>query len=150
MVCLYLLLAHNKLSGYRMRNSATLQGLDQISRGARRWRKGDAPGKLTAHTEAKDERAAGFLHFRLLQKPSNVVADILFPDLPGEWSTALIETNDKERLDFLKAADCNWIMADGVDLTTDGKRQTVQNDVAMLIQRIKALCGDDCPPSRWL
>lgn len=146
LVCLYLLLAHSKVEGYRMRDSATLLGLEQISRGARRWRKGEAPGALTTHTELKHERAAGFLHFRLLREATGEVADMLFPDLPGEWSTALIEANDKERLDFLKAAECIWIIADGVQLTTVSTRQTVLHKLSVLLQRVKVLAGAGCPP----
>lgn len=146
LVCLYLLLARSKVAGYRMRDSATLIGLEQISRGARRWRTGDAPGSLTTHTELNNERAAGFLHFRLLRKSDGQIADLLFPDLPGEWSTALIETNDKDRLDFLKAADCIWIMVDGVQLTDVATRHTVLHRMGVLMQRVKALAGANCPP----
>jgi hypothetical protein len=146
LVCLYLLLAHSKIAGYQMRDSVTLLGLEQISRGARRWRAGDAPGKLTTHTALKDERTAGFLHFRLLRKATDEVADILFPDLPGEWSTALIEVNDKKRLDFLKAAECVWIIVDGVQVTTVATRQTVLHKLSVLLQRVKALAGANCPP----
>lgn len=146
LVCLYLLLAHSKIAAYRMQDSATLMGLEQISRGARRWRVGDSPGTLTTHTALKDERAAGFLHFRLLRKATGEVADIVFSDLPGEWTTALIEVNDKKRLDFLKAAECIWIIADGVQMTTVATRQTVLHKLRVLLQRVKALAGADCPP----
>lgn len=148
LVCLYLLLASGKLAGFEFRNSSSLMALEEISRGARRWKTGDPPGSLTQHTEAKDERAAGFLHFRLAQQEGGEVVDILFSDLPGEWSTSLIDLNRSDRLDFLRSTDAIWVMLDGLELTERSKRQTAFHRAGLLLQRIRALFVDSVPPVR--
>lgn len=148
LVCIYLLLARGKLTGFEFRNSGSLMALEEISRGARRWKAGDPPGSLTQHTEAKGEREAGFLHFRLAQLPSDEVVDILFPDLPGEWSTSLIDLNRSDRLDFVRSADTIWIMLDGLELTERSKRQTALHRAGLLLQRVRALFIDAVPPVR--
>jgi hypothetical protein len=147
LVCIYLLVAAGKLPGYAFRNSDSLIALEEISRGARRWKAGDPPGSLTQHTEAKDERAAGFLHFRLV-RGDDEQADFLFPDLPGEWTTALIDHNRSDRLDFLRTTDAIWIMLDGLELTTRAKRQTALHRIGLLLQRVHALFADSLPPVR--
>src|SRR3546814_773327 len=148
LVCLYLLLASQKLAGYEFRNSGTLLAFEEISRGARRWKQGDSPGEMTQHTEARDERAAGFLHFRLVRTETNDVADILFPDLPGEWSTSLIDLNRSDRLDFLRSADVIWIMIDGVELAERTTRQTALHRTGLLLQRIRTMLGPNLRPIR--
>jgi len=148
LVCIYLLLASGKLAGFEFRNSASLMALDDISRGARRWKAGDPPGELTQHTEAKGEREAGFLHFRLAEREGGEVFDMLFPDLPGEWSTSLIDLNRSDRLDFLRSADAIWIMLDGLELTERRKRQTALHRAGLLLQRVRALFVDAVPPVR--
>lgn len=148
LVCVYLLLAGGKLAGFEFRNSASLMALEEISRGARRWKVGDPPGALTQHTEAKQERAAGFLHFRLALRQGSEVTDILFPDLPGEWSTSLIDLNRSDRLDFLRSADAIWIVLDGLELTERSKRQTALHRAGLLLQRVRALFVDGIPPVR--
>jgi hypothetical protein len=148
LVCVYLLLSGGKLAGFEFRNSRSLMALEEVSRGARRWRAGDAPGALTQHTEARDERAAGFLHFRLAQQETGEVVDILFPDLPGEWSTSLIDLNRSDRLDFLRSADGIWVMLDGLELAERSKRQTALHRASLLLQRVRSLFTDAVPPVR--
>jgi len=148
LVCVYLLLARGKLAGFEFRNSGSLMALEEISRGARRWKVGDPPGALTQHTQAKGEREAGFLHFRLAQREGGEVVDILFPDLPGEWSTSLIDLNRSDRLDFLRSADAIWVMLDGLELTERSKRQTALHRAGLLLQRVRALFVDAVPPVR--
>jgi hypothetical protein len=148
LVCVYLLLASDKLAGFEFRNSSSLMALEEISRGARRWKVGDPPGALTQHTQAKGEREAGFLHFRLAQREGGEVVDILFPDLPGEWSTSLIDSNRSDRLDFLRSADVIWVMLDGLELTERSKRQTALHRIALLLQRVRTLFVDTVPPVR--
>jgi len=148
LVCVYLLLAADKLAGFEFRNSRSLRALEEVSRGARRWKVGDPPGTLTQHTEAPDERTAGFLHFRLAQREGGDVVDILFPDLPGEWSTSLIDLNVSGRLDFLRSADAIWIMLDGLELSDQSKRHTALHRASLLLQRVRALFVNDVPPLR--
>ena len=148
LVCVHLLLAAGKLACFEFRNSSSLRALEELSRGARRWKVDDPPGNLTQHTEAPDERTAGFLHFRLAQEKGDEVVDILFPDLPGEWSTSLVESNRTDRLDFLRSADAIWIMLDGSELSDQTKRQTALHSAGLLLQRVRALFVNNVPPLR--
>jgi hypothetical protein len=109
LVSLYLLLSRGKLEGFTFSDSMSLLAFDEISRGARRWNGGAPPEQMTNHTEPPDHRTAGFLHLRLRDRESGVRHDVLLPDLPGEWSTSLIDSNRVDRLDFLKAADVIWV-----------------------------------------
>src|SRR5206468_4014081 len=103
LVSLYLLVSRDKLGGRHFADSRSLMGFDQISHGARRWNEGALPDQLTVHTELGDDRSAGFLHLRLRSDDGETV-DILLPDLPGEWTAALIDSNRVDRLEFLKTA----------------------------------------------
>lgn len=99
LVSFYLLLAHGRLSGFDFRDSKTAMAFEEICRGARRWDVANYPEQLTLHTEITDERTAGFLHLRLKAETGKIV-DFLLPDLPGEWSTSLIDSNRTDRLNF--------------------------------------------------
>lgn len=145
LVCLYLLLARNKLGGFQFRNSYSLMALEQISRGARRWKQHDPPGELTVHTESKDERAAGFIHLRLNVTAMDEAVDFLLPDLPGEWSDDLIDENRTDRLAFLRAAEAIWIMVDGIELVTLAQRQVTLHRTALLLQRLVPVVTEATP-----
>jgi hypothetical protein len=145
-VSLYLLLSRNQLKGYRFSDSSTLLALDEISRGARRWNEGAPPEQMTNHTELPDERIAGFLHLRLKDTETREAHDLLIPDLPGEWSTTLIDSNRTDRLDFIKGADVLWITIDGSALLKPESRQVAIHRSGMLMQRIKDLLGQEVPP----
>lgn len=138
LVSLYLLLARNKLTGIYFADSRTLMSFDEISAGARRWDEGKIPVQLTAHTELQDERSAGFLHLRLKPDGQEPV-DILLPDLPGEWTTSLVDKNRVDRLQFLKAADLVWLMVDGRQLSAPETRQWALHRTKLLIQRFAEL-----------
>jgi hypothetical protein len=146
LVSLYLLLSHAKLAGYRFSDSSTLLALDEISRGARRWNEGSPPNQMTNHTELPDHRTAGFLHLRLRDTESGEAHELLIPDLPGEWSTSLIDSNRTDRLDFLKGADVLWITVDGRAILKPELRQLVLHRTGMLMQRVKDLLGAEVPP----
>jgi hypothetical protein len=143
LVSLYLLAANNKLDGYQIADSHTLMGLDEISRGARRWNEGQIPDEMTIHTELADERTPGFLHLRLKRIVDRKVLDLLMPDLPGEWSDALIDHKRIDRLSFLKSSDVLWVTVDGADLVQ--ARQQVLHRTQLLFQRIKKFLGDQSP-----
>jgi hypothetical protein len=138
LVSLYLLLARDKLADIRFADSRTLMSFDEISAGARRWNEGKLPEQLTAHTESKDERSAGFLHLRLKPEGQEPV-DILLPDLPGEWTTSLLENGRVDRLQFLKGADIVWLMIDGNQLSAPDMRQWTLHRAKLLMQRLAAL-----------
>ena len=112
LVSLYLLLAHGSLDGFTFANSKSLMALDELSRGARRWT-GAMPEQMTSHTERGDGRSAGVLHFKLMNISDRARLHLLIPDLPGEWTTSLIDNKRTGRLSFLQAADAIWVMVDG-------------------------------------
>jgi Double-GTPase 2 len=144
LVSLYLLLARDKLAGIHFADSRTLMSFDEISAGAQRWNEGKLPEQLTAHTELKEDRSAGFLHLRLKPDGQDPV-DILLPDLPGEWTTSLLERNRVDRLQFLKGADLVWLMIDGRQLFAPEKRQWTLHRAKLLMQRLAALVAP-APP----
>lgn len=123
LVSAYLLLSRNQFTGFSYSDSLTLMAFEEIARGSRRWNLGDAPTQMTLHTEMADDRTAGFLHLRLNRDRDDRTFDLLLPDLPGEWSRALIDSSDAERFDFLKSATVVWLMVDGrqfADIKTRG------------------------------
>ncbi|WP_155674615.1 MULTISPECIES: TRAFAC clade GTPase domain-containing protein [Burkholderia] len=133
---LYLLLSSAKLKHFDFADSRTLMALDEIARGARRWNRGQPPEQMTAHTVQADARAAGLLHIRLRSRETGDFVDLLLPDLPGEWSTSLIDTNRADRFDFLKSADCVWVMVDGRQLREVATRRLAAHRTTLLIKRL--------------
>ncbi len=139
LVSAYLLLANGKFDGYDYVDSASLMAFEQISRGSRHWSKGDEPGQLTAHTEMADDRQAGFLHFRLRRREDGKFFDMLMPDLPGEWSKALIEKSDSDRFAFLGSASVIWLMVDGRAFADPTKKMYATHRAEMLIERLSMI-----------
>jgi hypothetical protein len=145
LVSAYLLLAKGTFEGYDYADSATLMAFEQISRGSRHWTKGDEPGQLTAHTEMADDRQAGFLHFRLRRRKDGRFFDLLMPDLPGEWSKALIDKTDIERFSFLASASVIWLMIDGRAFAQPKTRQYATYRAEMLVERLSAILPNPRP-----
>lgn len=139
LVSAYLLLAKGGFEGYDYADSASLMAFEQISRGSRHWSKGDEPGQLTIHTEMADDRQAGFLHFRLRRQLDGRFFDILMPDLPGEWSKALIEKTDSDRFSFLGSASVIWLMVDGRAFADPTKKRYATYRAEMLVERLSAI-----------
>ena len=73
---------------------------------------------------------------------------LFIPDLPGEWSTDLIDSNQTDRLNFLRAADTIWVMVDGRTLIGKEQRLGAIHRTSILIDRIAALCAPDIPAVR--
>jgi hypothetical protein len=145
-VSLYLLLSAGKLKGFNFADSMSLLAFDEISRGARRWNHGQPPEQMTNHTEPPDDRTAGFLHLRLRDRKTGTPHDILLPDLPGEWSTSLIDSSRVDRLGFLKAADVIWVTVDGRQLIQPLTRQQALHRTGMLLQRVSEFLAPNVPP----
>ena len=137
LVSMYLMLSHGRLAGFRYADSKSLMALDEISRGARRWTEGSPPDQMTAHTELNDDRAAGFLHLRVRRENDGHPVDFLLPDLPGEWSSDMVDESRHERLAFLERADVVWLMVDGRQLTTPATRQYSLHRTQVYLQRLK-------------
>lgn len=138
LVSMYLLLCHGKLKGFHYADSKTLMALDEISRGARRWA-ASPPEQMTSHTELMDDRAAGFLHLRIRAETDGWPVDFLLPDLPGEWSDAMVDESRHERLSFIERADVVWLMVDGAQLATPATRQLSLHRAQLYLQRLKEL-----------
>jgi len=137
LVSTYLLLSHGRLDGFDYADSRSLMALDEISRGARRWTDGTPPEQMTTHTELSEDRAAGFLHLRIRSTQTLVPVDFLLPDLPGEWSTAMVEESRFDRLQFLERADVIWLMVDGYRLATPAHRQGAIHRTKLYLQRLR-------------
>ena len=145
LVSLYLLMAHNKLCGFTFRDSRTLMGFEEISRGARCWNRGQLPDQITGHTKRADDREAGFLHIRVNSNARNVDIDFLLPDLPGEWTSALIDRKRVDRLEFLKRADAIWLMVNGAELGAVETRQATLHRTQLILQRLAGFL--ETPPT---
>ena len=147
LVSLYLLLAHNSVDDFTFADSKSLMALDELSRGARIWQ-GTMPEQMTAHTELGDSRSAGFLHFKLNRKSDCTRLHLLIPDLPGEWSTDLIDHNRTDRVKFLRAADTIWVMVNGQTLIEKDERLGTIHRTNLLIDRIAEFFSPDVPTVR--
>ena len=140
LVSLYLSVGQKCLDGFAFADSRTLMGFEEISQGARQWNKGRIPEQFTDHTLSADTRTAGFLHMSLARAQGNRV-DLLCSDLPGEWTTALIERNRVDRLGFLRRADVIWLVVDGTELVTRDTRQVCVQRTKLAIERLSDLLG---------
>ena len=117
-------------------------GFEEISQGARQWNKGQIPEQFTDHTLLPDNRAAGFLHIALAGARHDNRVDLLCSDVPGEWTTELIERNRVDRLEFLKRADAIWLVVDGTELVAPDKRQLCVQRTKLVIERLGDFLGD--------
>lgn len=145
LVSLYLLISKGQLSGFQFRDSQTLMALEQISRGAR-WNDTDVPQQLTAHTEIADGRTAGFLHFRLFHEFGRQSLDILIPDIPGEWTTALADENRTDRLQFLRGSREIWLFIDGRALENIEQRGLLIHRMETVVKRLSSFFGATSKP----
>lgn len=136
LVSLYLSVAHAKLDGFSFADSRTLMGFEEISQGARRWNGGRAPEQFTEHTALEDERTAGFLHMKMNRNQHGKPVDLLCSDLPGEWTTDLIERNRTDRLQFVNRADAIWLVIDGRETVDPEKRQVCLHRSKMVLRRL--------------
>lgn len=145
LVSMYLLLSHGNLRGFQFADSRTLTAFEEISQGARLW--GPAPpDEMTARTKTSGSRVAGFLHARLKRLADGNLIDLLVPDLPGEWSDTLIDTNRTDRLDFLRASNVIWVFVNGAEIRRNDMRMLTLNRTSLLLRRLVALLGTERPP----
>lgn len=136
LLSLYLMASRQLLpEGYLFRRSLTLQGFEDRAHKLREWRSGPLPEKLADHTILADDRRPGFLHLGVVRRDERI--DLLFSDLPGEWTTSLINRADTAaRWEFLKRADGIIVVFDGTELV--GKDRYVQVTGAQhLFQRLQ-------------
>lgn len=142
---LYLMVANAQLEGWTFADSRSLMAFEDISRGARDWDAGQPPEQMTLHTEMSDDRHPGFLHLRLVRKTDGYRLDLALPDLPGEWTTQLVETSRSDRFEFMKAAQTIWFMVDGRALSSKERRQGAILRVGQLAERLKTMFDGHVP-----
>jgi hypothetical protein len=144
-VSLYLLLAKGLLRGFEFRDSRTLMALEKTSRGARKWNVTALPEQVTAHTESADGRTAGYLHLRVYAHSCGRCLDLLLPDLPGEWTTSLVDRNRTDRLNLLRSAKVIWLFADGRQLLKHEQRHHALHRLELVLRRLAAFLGEQSP-----
>lgn len=142
---LYLLVSHAMLEGWSFADSRSLAAFEEIARGARDWNSGEVPEQMTVHTELADDQSPGFLHLRLVRLSDGRRVDLALPDLPGEWTQALVHTARSDRLDFMKSAESIWIVLDGRTLADIKKRQGLIVRVGQLAGRLNAMLDARAP-----
>ena len=146
-VSLYLLLAQRALQGYSFSDSRSLVALDELARGARMWA-GSMPDQMTTHTKSPDGTAAGFLHFKLRCKDCGDLVHVLIPEIPGEWTSSLIDRNRTDRFGFLKSVEVIWLMLDGRALVRVERRQYAMHRADMLLGRLMESLAPEVPSVR--
>lgn len=142
---LYLLVSNSQLEGWSFADSRSLMAFEGIARGARRWNEGNPPDQMTVHTEMADERRPGFLHLRLRRDADSRFVDLALPDIPGEWTRALVRTSRSDRLQFLKSTDVIWIVVDGRTLNDKVQRQGAITRLGQLAGRLRAFMDGAVP-----
>lgn len=142
---LYLLVSHAMLEGWSFSDSRSLAAFEDIARGARDWNNGTAPEQMTVHTDLADDHSPGFLHLRLIRISDGRRVDLALPDVPGEWTQALVNTGRSDRLDFMKSAETIWIVLDGRTLADLEKRQGLIARVGQLAGRLGTMLAGRIP-----
>ncbi|MFM0742138.1 hypothetical protein PQQ51_33360 [Paraburkholderia xenovorans] len=145
LVSLYLLVSNGQLTGWTFADSASLTGFEDIARAARVWNEGQPPDQITLHTEMADDRQPGLLHLRLKRKSDGQRVDITLPDLPGEWTEALIKSSRSDRLEFMRSAETMWLVVDGKVLRELTTRQGAITRLGELLGRLEEMTKE-CPP----
>lgn len=145
LVSAYLLLSNGSFKGFSYADSDTLRAFEEITRASRTWQKGNPPEQITVHTTLSNDREAGFLHLRLRRDTDDRIFDMLLPDLPGEWSRALIDRDDTDRFEFLGSASVIWIMVDGRQFSNAGRVAHARYRAKLLIERLATLLNETRP-----
>lgn len=142
---LYLLVSHAMLKDWSFADSKSLTAFEEIARGARDWNDGQVPEQMTVHTELSDDHRPGFLHLRLARLSDGRRVDLALPDVPGEWTQALVNASRSDRLDFIKSAEVIWIVLDGRTLADIEKRQGLIARVGQLVGRLNTMLDGHTP-----
>jgi hypothetical protein len=143
---LYLLASCGDLRpSFQFAGSATLPGFESRLRLLRKWVGNRLPEQIVDHTFLADPRQPGLLHLALIKTtPVRSVYDLLFTDLPGEWTTDLIKRAEAaKRLLFLRRADALVITFPGPLLVAPGSRNSQILSARVLLQRLRDSIGLD-------
>lgn len=145
LLSLYLMASRGAMpNGYRFAGSLTLKGFEDRARRIRSWKAGPLPSQLADHTTLSDSRQAALLHLAL-RKRGNLGRriDLMLTDLPGEWSTTLVDrVATANRFHFLKRADGIIIVVDGPSLVSPRRHVEVQR-TKHLLERLVSDVGVD-------
>ena len=141
---LYLLTSCGGLAPqHRFAGSKTLLGYESRLRLYRSWDGPGLPERITPHTELAHPRMPGFLHIALSSR-SRIppVSDLLFTDLPGEWTSGLIKTvRSAERWHFLQRADGLVLTFRADELSANNTRHSQLQTGRVLLQRLRDTVG---------
>lgn len=141
---LYLLASCGDLRPTRLfAGSMTLPGFEGRLRLLRKWSGAGLPDKIVDHTRLLDPRQPGFLHLGFRETAgSHELRNLLFTDLPGEWTTDLINrASVASRFDFLKRADAIVIAVPAPQLLALETRNSQIQSARMLLQRLRDAVG---------
>jgi hypothetical protein len=136
---LYLLASHAGLEPrFRFAGSLTLAGFELRTRRLRKWENGQLPEQLAEHTTHADPRNPGLLHLSLSDdRHGSRRIELLLTDLPGEWTTRLIEQSQtSERFGFLQRADGLVIAVDGLRLRDPSQKHVELLNLEHLVDRL--------------
>jgi hypothetical protein len=138
LVSIYLMAVNRMLAPFRFAGSRTLLGFEHRARGLRKWDKGQLPAEFADHTRLGDPRSPSFVHIALNEESdSSKRREMLLTDLPGEWTTDLINRADSaSRFHFLARADAVLITLDGPRLVAPETRQQEIMQAENLLQRL--------------
>lgn len=135
----YLLLATGQRVGnFRFSGSYSLIGWENIS-WSLRWNK-NGQFSFPAHTSADISRNEGYLHLSL--RKDNIVRDIIFTDVPGEWFTNWMENTEKKESEgasrIMKEANGFIFFTDCKGLNqTNPQRTLIRSNTEKLATRLK-------------
>lgn len=146
---LYLMACNRQLpQGYVFAGSLTLQAFEDRARGLREWEQGHLGAQLVDHTILADPRQPGLLHLAIRKDDAvRRRLDLLFTDLPGEWTDNLVLRADTaKQFRFLQRADGIILVVDGVLLMSDQRFKELQR-MKQLLERLstEVLGGNDVP-----
>ncbi|WP_143206203.1 TRAFAC clade GTPase domain-containing protein [Singulisphaera sp. GP187] len=145
---LYLQACHGLLRPeFRFAGSLTLQGFELRARKLRTWTNGSMPDQFADHTVLADPRSPAFVHMAL-DRPGRPGGqgrvELLLADLPGEWSSQLInQASTAKRFDFLARADALVIVVEGPRLAFDSTRHAELMNLRHLLRRLADDVGVD-------
>lgn len=142
---LYLLASCGDLrASFLFAGSRTLPGFESRLRLLRQWNdRSRLPEQIVDHTILSDPRQPALLHLALLQtNPAEGLRELLFTDLPGEWTTDLIKRADAAgRLTFLRRADALVVTFPAPELSSAESRNAQLLYGRMLFQRLHESIG---------
>lgn len=121
---------------YRFVMSETLLGFEQRARHLRDWSKGGVPDQIVDHTQLGHSRSPSFLHLAI-SDDEGCRHDLLFPDLPGEWTTRLLsEASASTRFGFLSRSDSILIVLEAPSFSNTRTRHNAITDATHLLARL--------------